>query len=63
MTYRAFSVGNDWHFIAADFITADNDASAISQASELVREGVGIELWHLARQIVILPQNTLAAIV
>lgn len=61
MTYRAFSVGNDGHFIAADFIDAPTDEAAIRLAGELVREGVGIELWHLARQVAVLPRAALAA--
>lgn len=57
MTYRAFSVGNDGHFIAADFIDAVSDEAAVRAASKLVRDGIGIELWHLARQIAILPHS------
>lgn len=60
MIYRAFSVGNDGHFIAADLIDAKSDEAAVRAAKELVREGVGIELWHLARQVALLPNASAA---
>lgn len=58
MTYRAFSVGDDGHFIAADLIDADNDEAAVYLAGKLVRAGVGIELWHLARRVAVLPTTS-----
>lgn len=61
MTYRAFSVGNDGHFIAADFIDAETDEAAVRAANALVRDGVGIELWHLARQVAVLPHDERSA--
>ena len=60
MTYRAFSVGDDGHFIAADLIDADNDEAAVYLAGKLVRSGVGIELWQLARQVAVLPKASKA---
>jgi len=61
MNYRAFSVGSDGHFTASDVITANSDAEAIREAGKLVRAGVGIELWHLARQVAVLPRMVDAA--
>ena len=56
MNYRAFSVGLDGHFIASDIITAENDAAAILLAADHVNKDVGIELWHLSRQVAVLPR-------
>jgi hypothetical protein len=54
--YRAYIVGSDEHFKAAEAITADNDEHALKIAEKLV-DGHDVEVWLLDRKIAILPHK------
>lgn len=54
-TYRAYCVGRDGRLGSVPtVIEAADDDGAIEQARQLV-DGTGIELWDLARRVVVLP--------
>jgi hypothetical protein len=49
--YRAYTVGDDKHFIDAAPLICDDDDAAIKQAEQLVN-GRAIELWSGARFVI-----------
>lgn len=51
--YRAYIVGADGHFKAAEVVEAVDDVAAIELAKKYVGED-GVELWLLDRQVAIL---------
>lgn len=54
--YRAYIVGPDGRFIAAEVIVAKDDAEALSIAKRFV-DGHDVELWHLDRKIGVLHKD------
>jgi HJR/Mrr/RecB family endonuclease len=54
--YRAYIVGKDGHFEAAEIIVAPDDETAVEAAKKLVN-GSGVELWDLDRKVAVLPAS------
>jgi hypothetical protein len=49
--YRAYTVGDDGHFVDYRSIVCRDDAEAIAQAKRLI-DGRDVELWNLARFVI-----------
>jgi hypothetical protein len=55
--YRAYTVGDDGHFIAHEPLVCGNDEEAIENAKRFV-DGHDIELWNGARLVIRLSHKT-----
>jgi hypothetical protein len=55
--YRAYTVGDDGHFIGFEWLVSANDAEAIGKAKRLV-DGHDIELWSGERFVIRLAAAT-----
>jgi hypothetical protein len=55
--YRAYTVGDDGHFLGYEPLVCGGDAEAIELAKRLCN-GHDVELWCLERMVIRLPANT-----
>jgi hypothetical protein len=56
LEYRAYTVGNDGHFIGYEAFVCANDTEATEKAKRLV-DGHDVELWNGARFVIKLDGN------